>query len=365
MLESAAEGRSQSLGREAGAHVQHGDRLVVMRALGQRLLRRNHRCTGVSGTSPVTCPCSASSTTRPRPSIRLASCSMVGASNTSRTVKARPRSRARHTSCMTRIESPPASKKLVRPETGCPPRSERQSSASSDSSPSRATWSPSESRCGAGSARQSTFPLAAAAARRARRTRSGSCTRGGGRPGNRGALRRRWTPWDPPCVRASRRRTRRGSAALDGPAREHDRSVDRRGALEHAPQSRRARSGSRAPSPGGRGASQELELPSAPADATSPVRYTRAPGAAPNGSGTKRSAVSAGAPEVAARELRATDAQLASHADGHRLAAARPLRSRAWHRGGRPIGTSEPECQLGSSADGSPIVAVTASSVGP
>ena len=54
--------------------------------------------------------------------------------------------------------------------------------------------------------------------------------------------------------------------------------------------------------------------------ARSPVRYSRAPGSPPNGSGTKRSAVSSGRSQVAARDARAADAQLARHADRHRLA---------------------------------------------
>ena len=47
------------------------------------------------------------------------------------------------------------------------------------------------------------------------------------------------------------------------------------------------------------------------------MRYIRSPGA-PNGSATKRSAVSAGAAEVAARELRAGEVQLAGVPAGDR-----------------------------------------------
>ena len=60
-------------------------------------------------------------------------------------------------------------------------------------------------------------------------------------------------------------------------------------------------------------------MPSASQRTRSPVRYRRAPGSALKGSGTKRSAVSSGPAQVAARQALAADEQLAGHAHGHRL----------------------------------------------
>ena len=48
-----------------------------------------------------------------------------------------------------------------------------------------------------------------------------------------------------------------------------------------------------------------------------------APAAAPKGSGTKRSAVSSGPPQVAARQARAAEAELPGDPDRQRLARAR------------------------------------------
>ncbi len=68
------------------------------------------------------------------------------------------------------------------------------------------------------------------------------------------------------------------------------------------------------------GRPRNSRLPSAGQRARSPVRYIRARGSAPNGSGTKRSAVSSRPLAVAARHAVAADAELARDADRHRLA---------------------------------------------
>ena len=80
-------------------------------------------------------------------------------------------------------------------------------------------------------------------------------------------------------------------------------------------------------------------VPSASHRARSPVRYSRAPGPPANGSGTKRSAVSAGPVQVAARHPAAARVQLAGHADGHGAHRARPARRRGCRRWGVPMGT--------------------------
>ena len=67
------------------------------------------------------------------------------------------------------------------------------------------------------------------------------------------------------------------------------------------------------------GSSQILHLPIARYRATSPVRYSRAPGRAAERVGMKRRAVSSGPLQITARQPLAADVQLPGHAHRHRL----------------------------------------------
>jgi hypothetical protein len=93
---------------------------------------KNQRCTGVSGTSPVTGPCSA--TGAAACPTTAASSAMVWCMKTLRGVTRSPASLARAITWMERIESPPSEKKL----SWIPTRSRRSTSAQTRASASSA-----------------------------------------------------------------------------------------------------------------------------------------------------------------------------------------------------------------------------------
>jgi hypothetical protein len=119
---------------------------------------KNHSWMGVNGAGPAV---GVSGTWSTAAVAVTASWATVGCRKTSLDDSRRPACRARETTWMLRMESPPSSKKL----SSTPTRSTRSTSAQTRAS-SRSTgvvgstWRVSGRPSGAGSARRSTFPLA-------------------------------------------------------------------------------------------------------------------------------------------------------------------------------------------------------------
>ena len=170
---------------------------------------------------------------------------------------------------------------------------------------------------GAGRARRSSLPFGpSAAARRARRTRPGPCSRAAAASAAR--RRRVAARGRRPRYATSRWSPGRSSRTMTAASRTPGCS---RSAASISPSSiRRPRSltwWSMRP--------RNSSVPSGRQRARSPVRYSRAPGA-PNGSGTNRRR-SAGPVAGSRGRADAADVQLAGHPDGHRPAAGRRART--------------------------------------
>ena len=244
---------------------------------------------------------------------------MVWCSNTCRGLSSTPARRARETTWMERMQSPPSAKKL----SSTPTRSARSTSAQTRASTSSAGVR-GATYCSRRRVLRRGERLAVQLAVGRQRQRVHRHERGGHhvlrqprRRCARSALRRpHRPPRTPPAAcrparpRARRRRTRARRRASSSAASISPSSMRKPRIFTCS--SRRPRNSS---------------VPSARQRTRSPVRYS-----APRrrtGSGTKRSRRQRRAVQVAARHAAAAHVQLARHAHGHAAAAARPARTAA------------------------------------